>query len=111
MPSWSWWVIWSVLIAGSIGYLGYLSYELVQKAGRAAKALEAPAEQFLIFANALEITQDLPNFEGNLLDNHAELAAEHSRNLKKREAKSQAEQRRLINKLIEYRPDESEFQP
>ena len=111
MPVWSLWVIWSVLIIGSIGYLGYLGYELIQKAGRAAKAIDGTAEQIKKLVRALENSTQLPKFEGNLFDNPAELAGEHARNLKKREAKRQAEQRRLINKLIDYRSDESEFLP
>jgi hypothetical protein len=111
MPVWSWWVIWSTLIIGSIGYLGYLGYELVQKAGRVAKALDGTAGQIQKLASALEKTTQLPKFEGNLFDNPADLAGQHARNLKKREAKRQAEQRRLINKLIDYRSDESEFLP
>jgi argininosuccinate lyase len=101
--------MWLVLSIGSLGYFGYLGYELIQKASRVAKALETPAEQIQNLVTALETTPDLPRFEGNLFDNPAELAAAHARNLKKRELKRQAEQRRLINKLNDYRPDESEF--
>ncbi|MEY4617851.1 MAG: hypothetical protein RL101_37 [Actinomycetota bacterium] len=111
MPNWFWWVLWPVLVVGSIGFLGYLGYELIQKAGRVAKALEGTTEQIQKLASALENPTQLPKFEGNLLDNPAELAGEHTRNLKKREAKRLAEQRRLINKLIDYRSDESEFLP
>lgn len=109
MPGWAWWLIWVGLALASAGYLGYLGLNLLAKASRAAKALELGAKKVEAFTQALETKAELTRFEGNLMDDPAPLVAEHARNLKKREAKRQERQRRLIAKLIDY--DESEFKP
>ncbi|MFM6977931.1 MAG: hypothetical protein ACKOWR_04380 [Micrococcales bacterium] len=76
-----------------------------------AKALEASAKLAEPLLEALEKTAILPEFSGNLLDDPAPLLAERRRNLRKREVQRQERQRRLINKLIDYQADESEFKP
>ncbi len=111
MPQWIWWVIWPVLIFGSAGYLAFIGFELAQKGGRAVKAFEATNAQLQNLITELEKEPKVEAFEGNLLDDPSTLARAHASNLKKREARREAEQRRLINKLVEYRPDESEFRP
>lgn len=109
MESWAWLLIWVGLALFATIYLGYIGWDLVGKATRAAKSLESGARQIEALVAALEKPAEISKFEGNLLDDPGPLAAEHARNLKKREAKRQERQRRLINKLIDY--DESEFKP
>jgi hypothetical protein len=111
MPNWIWWLIWPLLIVGSLGYLGFIGFELLQKANRAAKAFTPTVERLQSLSVALEKPPEIKPSEGNLFDDASVLAASHASNLKKRKAKRDAEQRRLINKLISYRPDESEFLP
>ena len=109
MSSWAWWLIWGGLGLFSILYLGYIGFDLFGKATRAAKAIETAATQVEPLLKAFEQRADLPASQGNLLDDPAPLHAELDRNLKKRAAKRQDRQRRLINKLIDY--NESEFKP
>lgn len=109
MEAWAWWLIWGGLALASLIYFGYLGLELFNKSARAMKELEVSAKLLEPLMAELENPAQLPVFEGNLLDDPSPLIAEHTRNLKKREAKRQGRQRRLINKLIDY--DESEFKP
>lgn len=109
METWVWWLIWVGLALFALIYLGYIGWDLLAKATRAAKSFEAGAKQVEALVQALEKPADIAKFEGNLLDDPGPLATEHARNLRKREAKRQERQRRLINKLIDY--DESEFKP
>lgn len=109
MAGWVWWLIWSGLVVATITFFGYVAYELIGKTSRLAVALE---ETQVLAHGLVEASQKAPaltSFEGNLLDDPAPLSAQHQRNLKKRELKRQARQRRLINRLIDY--DESEFKP
>lgn len=111
MPSWAWWLIWGGLGFFSMLYLGYLGYNLFGKASRALSALEPTAKRLEILAQAASQPPKIDAFEGNLLDEVGPLQTAHSRNLKKREARRVDRQRRLINKLIDYQADESEFKP
>lgn len=109
MASWIWWVIWPGLVLGALTYFGYLGYDLFGKSMRVLKELEGTGKLAEGLIAASQNKAELPEFEGNLLDDPGLLAADHARNLKKREAKRLERQRRLINKLIDY--DESEFKP
>jgi biopolymer transport protein ExbB/TolQ len=108
---WAWWLIWGGLVSFALIYLGYIGYDLFGKAMRAVKALEPLAKQIETLASTQQKSVTLAEFEGNLLDEPGPLVAEHARNLRKREAKRQARQRRLIDELIDYQVDESEFKP
>lgn len=109
MPGWIWWIIWAILVVGGAIYLGLIAADLVAKAKRAAKALEKPIKQIEALTERLATSVSLQEFEGNLQDDPGPLAAEYARNLKKRETRRLAEQRRLISKLVDYKADESEF--
>lgn len=111
MGSWVWVLIWLILSIGALGYFAYLGFELLSKAKRlvlAGTKLVDQASRLVETAAALPSKQ---TFESNLLDDPGPIQAEYLRNLKKREAKRTERQRRLINKLIEYQADESEFKP
>lgn len=109
METWTWWSIWVGLSIFGAVYLGYLGWDLLNKASRALKEFELGAKRAQPLLEALQASGRLSDFEANLLDDPAPLAAEHQRNLRKRLLKRQDRQRRLINKLIDY--DESEFKP
>jgi NADPH:quinone reductase-like Zn-dependent oxidoreductase len=111
MPAWSWWVIWSILIIGGAAYLGLIIFDLAAKAKRAIPVIEKSTKQIEELSESLSKSVVLAEFQGNLLDEPGPLAAEYARNQKKRESKRLSEQRRLINKLIDYKADESEFRP
>jgi hypothetical protein len=108
---WVWWLIWVGLVSFALIYLGYIGYDLFGKAVRAVKALEPLGKQIETLASTQQKSATLAEFEGNLLDEPGPLVVEHARNLRKREAKRQARQRRLIDELIDYQVDESEFKP
>lgn len=111
MAGWIWALIWVILVVGALGFFAYLGFDLLAKAKRLLSAGSELTQQATGLANALSATPTQQAFESNLLDEPGPLQAEHRRNLKKRESKRQERQRRLINKLIEYRADESEFKP
>jgi hypothetical protein len=111
MTGWYWWIIWPALVIGGAIYLGVIVFDLAAKAKRAAKVAQKTAIQLETLSNLMAESAVLTPTEGNLLDDPAPLIAEYARNQRKRESKRLAEQRRLINKLIDYKADESEFHP
>ena len=111
MAGWFWGLIWMILVLGALGYFAYLGFELLGKAKRLIAASSKLVDQATRLFEAVSALPAEQTFESNLLDDPGPIQAEYLRNLKKREAKRTERQRRLINKLIEYQADESEFKP
>jgi hypothetical protein len=111
MPGWSWVIIWLLLTLGALGFFAYLALELAAKSKRLLSAAVSASESAEPLLRALDQKPELPVFEGDLLSDVAPLAAKLTHGLRLREARRLTRQRRLINKLIELKAEESEFLP
>ena len=99
--------VWIVLPIAAIGYLAIILWDLFNKTKRAAVPALELAEKLSDFSKATTIQPSIEKSDGNLFDDPGALEAERRVYLRKRLAKQQATQRRLITRLTKNQ--ESEF--
>jgi hypothetical protein len=109
MPGWAWAIIWTALVLGSLGYFAWIGLRLATKAKLALRAAEPTLAALVTLSNAANEPANYEPNPHNLFDDPAELIAEQANLSKRRQTKAADRQRRLINKLIDFKPEESEI--
>jgi hypothetical protein len=109
MPGWAWAIIWTALVLGSLAYFAWLGLRLAKKAKAAFSAAEPSISALVSLANAANEPAKYEPNPHNLLDDPREHIVEQARLSKLRQTKADERQRRLINKLIDFKPEESEI--
>lgn len=109
MGFWTWFWIWTTLILGSGVVLGIISKGLLNRLGELLHQFERLAKNSEALQTSMVKPSDVTRPDDNLLDDPSPLVAERRRLLTGKQKKHQARQRRLIESLKHFNPDESRF--
>ena len=109
MPAWGWALVWVGLSLAALGYFAWIASGLVRSAKGVFKQLEPTIEKLNTLSEALQAKTDYRPNPDNLLDDPAEHVANYAKLRKAKTDKAAKRQRRLINKLIDFKPEESEI--
>lgn len=97
------------MVLGSLGYFAWLGLWLAKKAKAAFSAAESSIGALVELAKAANEPANYEPNPHNLLDDPREHIVKQARLSKLRQTKADERQRRLIYKLIDFKPEESEI--
>ncbi|MBP6042924.1 MAG: hypothetical protein KA500_00205 [Rhodoluna sp.] len=109
MPPWAWVLIWVGLSIASLAYFAWIAAGLMRQTKRLLRQLEPTIAQLVTLSEAMQPQADYQPSPNNLLDDPAEHVANYAKLRKAKADKAAKRQRRLINKLIDFKPEESEI--
>lgn len=109
MPAWGWALVWVGLSIAAIGYFAWIAAGMVRGAKRLFRQLEPTIAQLVTLSKAMQPKNDYQPSPDNLLDDPAQHTANYAKLRKAKADKAAKRQRRLINKLIDFKPEESEI--
>ncbi|MEO0027134.1 MAG: hypothetical protein RL716_465 [Actinomycetota bacterium] len=109
MGFWAWFWIWTTLLVSSVAVLGIITVGLWNRFSEVLHQFERLAKNSEALQVAMVKPDDVARPEDNLLDDPAVLVAERRHLLTGKQKKHEARQRRLIESLKHFNPDESRF--
>lgn len=109
MPTWFWITLWVVLSVAAIAYFAWILLTLAAKSRGLLRAAEPLLGKLQSFQETISQPVAYQPNPDNLQDDPMEHIALQNRLKKARLARQAAKQRRLINKLIDFDFEESEF--
>ena len=109
MPAWGWALVWVCLSIAAIGYFVWIATGLFRSAKGVFRQLEPTLAKLEALSEALNATVEYQPGTDNLLDDPGPHIAHYARLRKAKTDEAAKRQRRLINKLIDFKPEESEI--
>ena len=109
MPAWGWALVWVGLSIAAIGYFAWIAFGLARSAKGVFRQLEPTMAKLKTLSEASQAKIDYQPSPDNLLDDPGEHIANYAKLRKAKADKAAKRQRRLINKLIDFKPEESEI--
>ncbi|MEY4423383.1 MAG: hypothetical protein RLZZ258_486 [Actinomycetota bacterium] len=107
MDFWAWFWIWTTLIVSAVAVLGIITVGLWNRLSEVLHQFERLATNSEALQAAMVKPDDVARPEDNLLDDPSELVAKRRRLIASKQKKHETRQRRLIESLKHFNPDES----
>lgn len=109
MPGWGWALVWIGLSIAAIGYFAWIAAGLFRSAKGVFRQLEPTLAKLNALSEAVNAKVDYQPSPDNLLDDPGPHITNYARLRKTKTDEAAKRQRRLINKLIDFKPEESEI--
>lgn len=109
MASWGWLLIWVGLSISALAYFAFIGLGLVRSAKGLFRQLEPTFANLAALAEATQAEVKYEPNPDNLLDDPGPHVANWAKLRRARTDKAAKRQRRLVNKLIDFDFEESEF--